>query len=254
MLDHDDRLVNDEPEHQSPFDHFLGDGLITEVLRIIKSGKESDVYLCRANPRLTGVPFAVAKMHRPRQHRDFRDDSTYLDGRFRKVTNEVRAMRAKGRVGREFAHAFWVAHEWETLVTLHAAGADVPRPIAQSGAGLLMDYLGDQDGPAPQLRTLSPGPGEARRILDRLLRNVELLLANNVVHADLSAFNVLWWDDRPWIIDLPQAVDPRFNHSSYELLARDVRNVCAWAERHGVDADAERLAADLWTAWLFADL
>ena len=56
------------------------------------------------------------------------------------------------------------------------------------------------------------------------------------------------------LVALPQAVDPRFNRQAYELLTRDVRNVCRHFERFGVRTDPEALAADLWTRFLFAEL
>lgn len=158
------------------FDDFLDEGLITDVIRPIRSGKEADVYLCRTTPRLAGgADVAVAKMLRPRHHRRFRNDAIYLEGRYRRRTHEVKAMEAKHRVGRELAHGAWIAQEWATLQTLHSAGADVPRPIARSSVGLLMTHVGDEDASAPQLREVRLHEGEATEALERLLRNVGIL-------------------------------------------------------------------------------
>jgi len=111
------------------FDHFLDEGLITEIIRPIRSGKEADVYLCRSTPHLTGgADLAVAKMLRPRHHRRFRNDAVYLEGRYRRRTSEVKAMEAKHRVGRELAHGAWIEHEWTTLRTLHSLGGTCPGP------------------------------------------------------------------------------------------------------------------------------
>ena len=237
------------------FDDFLDEGLITEIIRPIRSGKEADVYLCRATPHLTGgADVAVAKMLRPRHHRRFRNDAVYLEGRYRKRTSEVKAMEAKHRVGRELAHGAWIEHEWMTLRALHDVGADVPRPIARSSAGLLMTHVGDDDASAPQLRQVRLHQDEAAEALERLLRNVGIFLLHNVIHGDLSAYNVLWWDGTPTIIDFPQAIDPRFNANAPELLARDVGNLCTFFRRMGVERDAERIASDLWTGFEFADL
>jgi RIO kinase 1 len=237
------------------FDDFLGEGLVTEILRPIRSGKEADVYLCRATPHMTGgVDLVAAKMLRPRHQRRFRNDAIYLEGRYRKRTHEVKAMEAKHRVGRELAHGAWIEHEWATLRALHAAGADVPRPIARSSVGLLMTHVGDEDVSASQLREVRLGRDEATGALERLLRNVGILLLHNVIHGDLSAYNVLWWEGTPTIIDFPQAIDPRFNANAPELLARDVANVCTYFRRLGVERDAARIASDLWTGFEFADL
>jgi serine/threonine protein kinase len=85
------------------------------------------------------------------------------------------------------------------------------------------------------------------------LWNVELLLASNVVHSDLSPYNVLVEDDRLVLIDFPQAVDPRSNRNAHDLLARDVSNLCRWYVRFGGSPDPDRLINGLWNRFLFAD-
>ena len=87
-----------------------------------------------------------------------------------------------------------------------------------------------------------------------VLRAIERMLYVNVIHGDLSAYNLLVWDGRVTVIDLPQAVDPRKNRHAPALLERDVRRICEYFERFGVGSEPDRLAADLWTAWEFADL
>lgn len=234
---------------------FIDEGLITQIIRPIKSGKEAEVYLCRGAPHLTGGDtLVVAKLHRDRSHRGFANDARYLEGRYRKETHEVRAMERKSRLGRELARSAWAWHEWETLKTLHALGVDVPRPIAVAEAGLLMSYIGDEDTPAPRLRDVRLSPSEAAETFDRLLRGIQLMLMANIVHADLSPFNVLWWEGEPTIIDLPQAVDARFNNNAPDLLRRDVCNLTTYFNRSGLALEGEQIATDLWTAWQFADL
>jgi len=97
-------------------------------------------------------------------------------------------------------------------------------------------------------------PDDAHDLFTRIMRNVELWLAYNVVHGDLSAFNILWWEGNVTIIDVPQAVDPRVNPNARDLLARDIDNVCRYFSRCGVRADPARLAARLWTRFLHAEL
>jgi RIO kinase 1 len=117
-----------------------------------------------------------------------------------------------------------------------------------------LTHVGDEDASAPQLREVRLRGEEAVDALERLLRDVGVFLLHNVIHGDLSAYNVLWWEGRPTIIDFPQAIDPRFNANAPELLARDVRNLCTFFRRMGVERDADRIASDLWTGFEFADL
>ncbi len=117
-----------------------------------------------------------------------------------------------------------------------------------------MEHIGDPEGPAPQLKDLRPDQETAQDLFAQTMREVERMLFHNVVHADLSPYNLLVWEGRVRVIDLPQAVDPRFNANAWDLLARDLRNVCTWFAGHGVDTDADTLAADLRTGFEFAEL
>lgn len=73
------------------------------------------------------------------------------------------------------------------------------------------------------------------------------MTAEGIAHADLSAFNLLWWQGRLLFIDFPQAVDIAENPSGLDFLHRDVVNVCTWFGRRGVEHDPEEVFADLVT-------
>ena len=235
-------------------EHFLDEGLVTKVLRPIKSGKEASVHLCRANRSTTGEDLVALKAYHPLDRRDFRDESIYRDGEWIKERRIRAALDKKTRFGRQVQGAIWVLREWETLRILSDAGAAVPRPIARTQDAILMSFVGDEDDAAPQLHRYRPGPMEAGELFEQLIRQVELLLYRNVIHADLSPFNVLVWEGRVTLIDLPQAVDPRKNRHAEHLLERDVGRLSEHFERLGVRSDPGRIARDLWTAWTFADL
>ncbi|MEX1265209.1 MAG: RIO1 family regulatory kinase/ATPase [Actinomycetota bacterium] len=237
------------------FEHFFDEGLIGSVLRPIKSGKEASVHLCRANPRTTDEVLVALKAYHPLDRRDFRDESMYRDGEWIKERRVRVALEKKTRFGREVQGMIWVDREWETLRALSAGGAPVPRPIERTGDSILMTYIGDDDFAAPQLRSYEVDDAEeAEALVDQVLRAVERMLFLNVVHGDLSPYNVLVWNGLVTVIDLPQAVDPRKNRHARAFLERDVERICEWASHHGVQRPAGRIAADLWTGWEFADL
>ena len=235
------------------FDEFFAEGLITGVVAQLKSGKEATVFMCRAGAGSDAGLLAV-KYFRPRLGRGFQNRAAYQHGRFVGDARTTRAVANKSRLGRDIEEALWVNHEFDMLCRLHFGGADVPTPHAAAGSAILMEFVGDEEGPAPQLRELRLTACAARGMLDRLIWNVERLLANNVIHADLSAYNILVHNGRPRIIDLPQAIDPRTNGHARELLARDLDRVCRHFERFGVHTDAAGLAADLWQRYQRAQL
>ena len=245
--------TTDSPERES-FDYYYGEGLVTELIAPVKSGKEASVFLCRGNPSRTGSDLLALKQYRPRDHRTFKNDHVYKAGRVLKEPRDRNAVKKKTAYGRAFEQAWWTEHEWEVLRALHEAGGDVPRPVARTESSILMEYIGDEVAPAPQLRHVGLTGAEAGEVLDRLLWNVELFLGHNWIHADLSAFNVLWWDGKATIIDLPQAVDPRSNPHASDLLTRDVKNLCDHFVKMGVRRDSDEISRGLWMAFLFAEL
>ena len=246
--------LDDDEVGGTSLDHFLAEGLITDVVRIVKTGKEASVHLCRGNRSTIGEDLVALKLYHPLDRRDFRDESIYRDGEWIEERRIRAALEKKTRFGRQVQGELWVSREWETLRALSAAGLRVPRPIASTGDSILMSYVGDLDVAAPQLRSLRPDPAEAEDLFEQVLRAIERMLYVNVIHGDLSAYNVLVWDGRATIIDLPQAIDPRTNRHAHALLERDVRRICEHFERFGVRSSPARLAADLWTSWEFAEL
>jgi RIO kinase 1 len=224
---------------------FIEDDWISEVVQVLKSGKEGTVYCCRASPR-SGREFLAAKVYRPREHRTFRNDAVYQEGRWIPDRRLRRAVANKSRAGRVVQADTWVAHEYETLRLLHDAGAAVPEPLARSGPALLMEYVGDVDAPAPLLQHAEVPVAAAEPLFRRLMGEVERWLTCGRIHADLSSFNILYWEGEPTVIDFPQSVDPETNPSARELLRRDVDNLCCFFARLGVGADAEALTAGLW--------
>jgi RIO kinase 1 len=234
-------------------DSFLDDSVITEVLEVVQGGKEATVFRCRAAPS-TGDAFYAAKVYRPMERRNFRNDAMYQQGRVILNHRTRRAYQNKTDFGRKVQYGRWVHAEYETQQMLYDAGADVPRPIACNGSAILMEWLGDDASAAVQLRHAQVERVEAHALFDRLMSNIELMLRNNRIHADLSPFNVLYWQGRVTIIDFPQAVDPRENRMACELLHRDVDNLCRHFSRFGVRADAHRIASRLWARFLHAEL
>jgi RIO kinase 1 len=239
--------------------HFYDQDLITDVLYVAKSGKEATVYCCAADPS-TGLEFLAAKVYRPRMFRSLSNDALYRHGREqRDKDGRVLRKRQRGNLKqterrRAAQVSSWIAYEFETQRLLHVAGADVPQPLAQSGNAVLMEFVGDGDEPAPRLSEVDLAPEQAQPLFNRLVRNVELALACDRIHGDLSAFNVLYWQGAATIIDFAQAVDPRHNDDLYALLHRDIDRLYRYFARYGAVADPDALAADMWTRYLIGEL
>ena len=178
----------------------------------------------------------------------------YADGRYVQGRTARQALKSRNEYGRRVLFEKWIAFEHQVLGRLYRRGVLVPQPLAFQGYAVLMEYLGDAEEPAPHLRNVSLTQEQAARVCDEILESIESMLAQNLVHGDLSPYNVLYWDETPFVIDLPQALDPRVNRRCEDLLLRDVTRICDWARRHGVERDPGSLTTDLWIRWLQGDL
>ena len=129
--------------------------------------------------------------------------------------------------------------------------SSVPYPVEPTDHGLMMEYIGDESQAAPKLAEARLSGPELASAWEQLLDNVRALTAAGLVHADLSAYNLLWWQDRLVVIDVPQAVEFTTNTDAFELLHRDLANVAEWFGRRGVAVDVEAVYAELVSlAWL----
>ncbi len=239
---------------------FYNDNIITDVLGKVKGGKEANVYICAAHPK-TGLDLIAAKIYRPRMFRNLRNDARYRQGRGMldkkgkavQGRREALAMEKNSRYGQELRHGTWLGTEYQTLQMLWEAGADVPKPITHGDNAILMEYVGAVGAPAPTLNQVTLGAAEARVVFERLVKNLDIMLICRRVHADLSAYNILYWEGQFKIIDFPQAVDPRRNPDAQALFGRDVERICQYFARYRIPADARSLANDLWGRYLGMD-
>ena len=227
------------------------------VLGPLKSGKEAEIFVVERTGAGRSCLLAH-KRYRPRSARKgelealgfqrvatFVNDASYRDDRRLANSRDQRAVARRSRHGRRVLKEQWSGHELAVLERLWAAGADVPYPVAATDDGLLMQYVGDIERAAPPLARARLAPDDLRAAFDQLVDNLRCFLAVGIVHADLSPYNILWWEGRLWFIDFPQAVDLAQSHHAMELLHRDVANVGGWFARRGIGSDPDVLFAEL---------
>jgi RIO kinase 1 len=226
-------------------------------LGTLKSGKEAEVFLLERRYAGGSTALLAHKRYRPRRPsrgelRDlgfkkatsYRHDSTYRSGWFLS-SRDRRAVAHKTDHGHEVIERMWPIQEMAMLELAWATGASVPYPVARTEDGVVMEFIGDADAAAPRLAQAHLSRTEVASAWEQLLTSLRALTAGGVVHADLSAYNLLWWRDRLTIIDLPQAVEFTTNTDAPELLHRDIANVVDWFERRGLTLDVERVFGEL---------
>jgi RIO kinase 1 len=147
--------------------------------------------------------------------------------------------------GKHLLQDRWTGHEHDVLDRLWQAGVHVPYPVSYADDVLLLEYIGAPSCAAPHLARARLDHADLERAWRQLVDGLRAMVAEGFAHADLSAFNLLWWEGELVFIDFPQAVDLAANPSGLDFLHRDVVNVCRWFARRGVDHDPEVVFADL---------
>ncbi|HEX7166861.1 MAG TPA: RIO1 family regulatory kinase/ATPase [Acidimicrobiales bacterium] len=209
---------------------------------MLKTGKEADVHLVE---RHLGdrVNLLAAKRYRAFEERMFRNDA-----RYRRRVGDRRVQLAMDRgtsAGMEFRAALWVETEFTVLSRLWESGAAVPYPVQRLGNELLLEYVGTREAAAPRLVHARVEREQLPALFDQFVETLTLFLVNDVVHGDLSPYNVLLWEGRLVFIDFPQTVDPLAHPEGLRLLEHDVTTMCNWFTRKGIECNASDVLADL---------
>ena len=221
------------------------DGLVSEVLRQLMSGKEATVYVVRC-----GDEIRCAKVYKDAKQRSFRQSASYQEGRRVKNSRQARAMEKGSRYGKQMQEEAWQNSEVDALYRLAAAGVRVPTPHLCFEGVLLMELVVDAHGhAAPRLNDVELSEALALEYHAYLLRQVVKMLCAGMIHGDLSEFNILVDGEGPVIIDLPQAVDAAGNNNAFSMLERDVRNLAEFFGQFAPVLRGTEYAKEMWALY-----
>ncbi len=228
----------------------VDDGLIDDVLRSLKSGKEADVFVVRC-----GDEIRCAKVYKEANKRNFRNNVLYQEGRNVRGSRQARAMEKGSRYGRKEAEEAWLSSEVDALYRLAAAGVSVPQPLGFFDGVLLMELVTDDDGnAAPRLGDVEFDADTARELHGVMIGEIVQMLCAGLVHGDLSQYNVLVGPDGPVIIDLPQAVNAAGNNNAFSMLARDVENMSNYFGQFAPELIGTDYAEEIWQLYSLGKL
>ncbi|WP_163870266.1 RIO1 family regulatory kinase/ATPase [Myxococcus eversor] len=225
----------------------LADGIIEAVIGQLKTGKEAEVWLVQHAGQVV-----AAKLYKQRHERNFRNNVGYREGREVRNSRTRRAMEKGSRFGQAASEEAWKSAEADSLYKLHGQGVRVPTPVMFYEGILLMELVLDAQGqPAPRLVEAPPAtPDEAQALYVDLRAQVVSMLCADLIHGDLSPYNILMGYAGPTIIDFPQTIAAARNNRAEFYFRRDLDNVreflagtAPWL--HGASGDT----GEIWAAY-----
>jgi len=214
IKDSDDLKVQDEVfDRRALMDLYAltSRGVIASLGGAISTGKEANIFRARDDEEKD----LAVKIYRINTS-NFKAMQNYLlgDPRFGSIKGTKRAIITA-----------WTRKEFRNLRRAEEVGVKVPHAIAMRENILVMELVGSGTSPAPQLKDVSLAPEEAEEAFRKIAEYVSLLYNRaNLVHADLSEFNILYHDGEPVIIDMGQSVT-REHPMARSFLERDISNL-----------------------------
>ena len=228
----------------------IDDGVIDEVLRPLKSGKEAAVYVVRS-----GDDVRCAKVYKDMAQRSFQQRVQYQEGRKVRGSREARAIGKASKYGRKQQEVAWKNTEVDALYQLRAAGIRVPEPHGYFHGVLVMELVTDAEGfSAPRLGEMELSAETAREYHRVLVQQVVLMLCCGLIHGDLSAYNVLVGPEGPVVIDFPQVVSAGGNNAARTMLLRDVNNLTAHLGRWAPELLDTWYGEEMWALFQAGEL
>lgn len=207
-------------------------GIIQALGGVISTGKEANVFYADGFYDGQEIPLAV-KIYRIETSEFHRmDEYLFGDKRF-----DLRKISKKEKI------YVWTEKEYKNLLKAFNADVNVPKPIMYMKNVLIMEFIGEDEIPAPTLIELGNQILEldVEKLFDDIIDNIRKLYKADLVHADLSEYNIMYLD-KPYFIDMGQAV--LIDHPyAMSYLERDLKNILRFFSKFRIKKDFEELKA-----------
>ena len=200
--------------------------IVSKLDFMIAKGKEADIYLADPGTKID-AEVVILKIFRI-ETSSFTKRINYISGdpRFEKIKiNPINVINT------------WAKKEYGNLKIAAIAGIHSPKPYYFKSNIIAMEFIGDDAVPAQTLK--EAGTPDPDKTLNIIIEDIRKLYKNELVHGDVSQYNVLMKGTVPYLIDFGQAVVIR-HPNAMDFLKRDVANILSFFKKqYGVVRDGE---------------
>jgi len=190
---------------------YFASGIIEQFVGIISAGKEAHVYFAYGENH---TPIAIKIYKIDPQNTKWMKNYIVGDPRFKKIGPSTQKLIFT-----------WCSKEYKNLRELNRQEISSPIVIKGKNNVLIMEFIGDEQGtPAPRLKDVqfSQDPYIEMNISLDLIK--DMYQKAKLVHGDLSEYNILYWNDKQYVIDVSQAVSI-YHPNAQVFLQRDIENI-----------------------------
>jgi RIO kinase 1 len=204
---------------------------------VVSTGKEANVFFADGFDNGKLIPVAI-KIYRTETSEFYKmDEYIFGDKRF-----DLRRVSKKDLIN------LWAEKEFRNLQRAYEAGVKVPKPIVHFRNILIMEFLGEDEMPSPSLFEIGrklPEVVDCERLFDEITKNIRLLYKKaELVHSDLSEYNILLHREEPYLIDMGQAV--LVDHPNANMyLERDLKNLIRFFNKFGLKKDINEVLKEI---------
>ncbi|MHA1689143.1 MAG: serine protein kinase RIO [Promethearchaeota archaeon] len=198
----------------------LSKGVLRNIEGIISAGKEANVYL---GTHKSGE-FAAIKIYKIDSNTSkWMRNYIIGDPRFKHIPSNISKIIF-----------LWAQKEYKNLKRAFKVNLRVPAPYYVKKNILIMEYIGFGEIPAPKLKDIE-NPINKEEIFKEILYFIKILYQKaGLVHGDLSEFNILYHNQKPYVIDISQAIS--IHHPKAEVfLVRDIKNIFNYFKKLNVN-------------------
>ncbi|KAJ0059841.1 hypothetical protein NL108_013776 [Boleophthalmus pectinirostris] len=203
-------------------------GVLENINGCISTGKESVVFHAHGGSlEEEPVPSEVVL-------KVFKTTLNEFKNRDRYIKDDYRFKERFSKLNPRKVIRLWAEKEMHNLARLTRAGVSCPDVVLLKKHILVMSFIGAEHVPAPKLKDAVLNEDDMKKAYHQVLGMMKTMYEEcNLVHADLSEYNLLWHQGKVWVIDVSQSVEPTHPHG-LEFLFRDCRNIATFFRRRGV--------------------